>query len=179
MKVLRKGQELAVTVTPIDDPNNPGVGLVGIRPGNPEKDLNKEAVGTAFANAPVRTFNLARAYVLKLKELGGKVTTGNVHAVRRDLGGPVGIAQIAYRQAQNGLDDWLNFLIILNVALAVMNILPFPVLDGGHICFAIYEGIFRKPVPPKILVPLLNGAVVFILIFFVLVTFNDIWKIFI
>jgi regulator of sigma E protease len=176
--VVRKGAEVKVKLTPWEDAERPGVGQVGVVPGNAKKIINRLPLGEALLVAPVRVYDYAVNYVMRLGQLGKRATEGNVTAVRRELGGPVGIAQVAYKMAQKGFDDWLKFLIILNVALAVMNILPFPVLDGGHICFAAYEGIFRKPVPPQVLVPLLNGAVVVILIFFVLVTFNDVLKIF-
>lgn len=176
--VERKGREVTLQVTPWEDAENPGRGQVGVIVGNARKEVVREPFLTAVASAPGRVYNYTVNYVSRLKQLGGKLTQGNVTAVRRELGGPVGIAQVAYKMAQKGFDDWLRFLIVLNVALAVMNILPFPVLDGGHICFALYEAVFRRPMPPQILVPLLNGAVIFIIIFFVLVTFNDVLKIF-
>ncbi|MBI1291275.1 RIP metalloprotease RseP [bacterium] len=178
--VVRGEDQVVVKVTPSvsPDPEDKGAGLIGVVPGNSNRQLIQEPFGEALARSPERTWNFAVAYVQNLKRLGGNLAGGNVGMVRRELGGPVAIAQVAYRQAQKGFNDWLKFLIMLNVALAVMNILPLPVLDGGHICFAIYEAIFRRPVPPRFLVPLLNGAFIFLMVFFVLVTFNDVLKIF-
>lgn len=178
MVVQRDDETATVTVTPWEDADRPGRGQVGVIVGNPHKVFTQEPLIAAFANAPARVYNMTGRYVTQLGALGGKLTEGNVTAVSRELGGPVGIGQLAYRMAVDGFTQWMRFLIMLNVALAVMNILPFPVLDGGHIVFATFEAIFRRPVPPKILVPLLNGAVVFILVFFVLVTFNDVRKLF-
>lgn len=178
IQVRRGDRTVDVKVTPWEDAERPGVGQIGIVAGNPEKVVMRESFFVALSNSPARIYAFTRNYVSSLGKLGMKAATGNVTAVSREVSGPAGIAQVAYKMAQYGLDDWLRFVILLNVALAVMNILPFPVLDGGHIVFAAYEGIFRRPVPPKILVPLLNGAVVAILIFVVLVTFNDFRKIF-
>jgi regulator of sigma E protease len=178
---VKRGEEtLALKVTPAvsPDPEDKGAGLIGVVPGNSARELVQEPFLVALTNSPQRAWNFAVNYVHNLRRLGGNLVGGNVGMVRRELGGPVAIAQVAYRQAQKGLNDWLKFLIMLNIALAVMNILPLPVLDGGHICFAIYEAIFRKPVPPRVLVPLLNGAFIFLMVFFVLVTFNDVLKIF-
>ncbi|MCC6548197.1 RIP metalloprotease RseP [Candidatus Sumerlaeota bacterium] len=176
--VLRKGREVALTMTPWEDAEDKNIGQIGVVPGNPLKIVEKESFLKAVSKAPGRVFDHTVRYVSNLKRLGKRVTEGNVTAVRRDLGGPVGIAQIAYKMAQKSFDDWLRFVIGFNVALAVMNLIPFPVLDGGHIFFAAYEGIFRRPVPPRVLVPVMNGAVLFIIVFFVLVTFNDVLKLF-
>jgi regulator of sigma E protease len=176
--VERAGERRNITLRPKSNPDEPGVGQVGVMVGNPEKVTERETVPAAIAMAPGRVVDFTIRYVNQLKTLGNRLVSGNIESVRQNLGGPVGIAQMAYRQAQKGMQDWLQFLILLNVALAVMNILPFPVLDGGHICFALWEAIFGRPVPPRLLVPILNTAVIMILVFFVLVTFNDLWKLF-
>ena len=173
-----KGEKKTVTMTPWESTDTPGQGQVGVLPGNAKKETIRESFFDAAANSPGRVVDFTVTYVERLQALFGKIGRGNVVAAQRELGGPVGIANMAYKRAQAGLQAWLNFLIMLNVALAVMNSLPIPVLDGGHVCFAIYEAIFRRPVSPRILVPVLNGAVMVFITFFVLVTFNDLWKIF-
>ncbi len=176
---VQRGEETAeLEVAVGESPQEPGVGWVGVVRGNPEKIFEQEPFPTALLNSPARVWGFTTFYVQQLGNLGGRAISGNISGVSQDLSGPVGIFRYAYRTATQGLSDWLRFLMILNVALAVMNILPFPVLDGGHIVFAMYEAVFKRPVPPQILVPVLNGAVVLLLVFFVLVTFNDLWKIF-
>lgn len=176
--IRRAGETIQTTMTPHENPEEPGIGQIGVVVGNPEKVFISEPLFVAMANSPGRVYNFSVRYVQQLGRLGQRAAEGNIAAVRQNLGGPVGIAQMAYRHAQQGFSQWLQFLILLNVALAVMNILPLPVLDGGHICFAIYEAVFRRPVPARVLVPLLNSAVIFILVFFVLITLNDVLKIF-
>jgi regulator of sigma E protease len=175
--VERDGQPLTIPLTPWANADDPEKGQVGVLAGNPEKLIIRESFTVAYGNAPGRIYNMTKNYLSRLGELGKKLGSGNVTAVRREMGGPVGIGQIAIKMSQHGLQQWMKFVIMLNVALAVMNILPFPVLDGGHIIFASYEAVFKKPVPPKVLVPLLNTAVVFIMILFVLITINDVGKI--
>jgi regulator of sigma E protease len=63
----------------------------------------------------------------------------------RAMGGPVTIAQMAYHSAAKGLADLLIFLTIIGANLAVLNFLPIPVLDGGHMVFLAYEGITGRP----------------------------------
>lgn len=131
--LLRNGERIETALTPRENPEEPGIGQVGLVVGNPDKLFVQETILVALANSPQRVYNFSRNYVRQLGRLGQRAVEGNIDAVRQNLGGPVGIAQMAYRHAQQGFNQWLRFLILLNVALAVMNILPFPVLDGGQI----------------------------------------------
>ena len=174
----RDGKERALEMKPVESTEEKGIGLVGVQPGNPEKVHERVPVLTAMAASPGLVVSNIQRYVSHLGKIGKRLIRGDVQAVRRDLGGPVAIAQMAGYHTALGLDRWLEFLIMLNIALGVMNLLPFPVLDGGHIVFALYEGLFGKPMAPKILVPVLHGGVVVLIGFFVLITFSDVLKIF-
>ena len=79
--------------------------------------------------------------------LKGLVTPKEAKATSAALGGPVMIAEGLYRQVRRDPWDGLGFLRFLNVNLAVLNLLPIPVLDGGLICFALFALIFRRRVP--------------------------------
>lgn len=68
------------------------------------------------------------------------------------LGGPIMIVQGAYMFVEKGMGSYLIFLCLIGANLAVINILPIPVLDGGHLVFLLYEGIFRKPPNETIMV---------------------------
>lgn len=100
--------------------------------------------------------------------------------VRGDLSvknfrGPLGIASIAYTVAQHGLSQLLLFLGILSVNLAVLNFLPIPVLDGGHMVFLIWEGVTGKKPTEKILAAATYVGVLFILSLIGLVMYLDIF----
>lgn len=81
---------------------------------------------------------------------------GNLRAVISDrlspknFGGPVMIAKVAYMTASENIYTFLIFMAIISVNLAVMNFLPIPVLDGGHMVFLIYEAIFRRPASERV-----------------------------
>ena|GEM_PF-385033 len=62
----------------------------------------------------------------------------------RALNGPVGIIEIMYRIAQSGWSEYLMLLCLIGINLAVINLLPIPPLDGGHVLFLLYEGLFRR-----------------------------------
>ena len=93
------------------------------------------------------------------------VTPKEAKAAAKSLGGPVMIAEGLYHQVRNDGWDALGFLRFLNVNLAVLNLLPIPVLDGGLILFSLIALIFRRPVPRKIVD---NLSMVFMYLFLVL-----------
>ena len=76
-----------------------------------------------------------------------KLVTGRISP--KNLGGPGTIAVVATSEASQGTSNLLLFLTFLSANLAVVNFLPIPVLDGGHMLFLAYEGIFRRPVNEK------------------------------
>jgi len=65
---------------------------------------------------------------------------------REAIGGPIFIAQMAAESARMGLDSWLYLLALINVAIMAFNLLPLPLLDGGHITLAVLEGARRRAV---------------------------------
>lgn len=92
------------------------------------------------------------------------------------LSGPVGIGNYLY-QMLNSTDGWkliLWFAVVLNVNLAVLNILPLPIVDGGHVVLGTLEIIFRRPVGGKLLEWIQTGFIFLLLTFFIFVTFKDV-----
>ena len=77
-----------------------------------------------------------------------KLVTGGISA--KHLGGPGTIATVATSEASRGYSRLLLFLTLLSANLAIVNFLPIPVLDGGHMMFLAYEGLFRRPAPPAV-----------------------------
>ena len=78
------------------------------------------------------------------------------------------------RELELGVVSYLGFMALLSISLAVLNILPFPALDGGHLVFLIYEGIFRREIPVKIKMGLQKAGIVLLLTFMAFVVYNDI-----
>jgi regulator of sigma E protease len=77
----------------------------------------------------------------------GKLITQKVPL--NSLGGPIMIAQVAGKQVQQGISQLIHFMAVLSINLAILNILPIPMLDGGHLLFFMVEGVRGKPVPVK------------------------------
>ncbi len=90
-----------------------------------------------------------------------------------ELGGPLRIAQLAGQTAEQGLHSFIDFLAILSVNLAIINLLPIPVLDGGHLTFLTLEGIMRRPLSLRQREISQQIGLAIMLVIMVLVTFND------
>jgi len=90
-----------------------------------------------------------------------------------ELGGPLRIAQLAKQTADQGLLTYLSFLALLSVNLAVLNLLPIPVLDGGHLTFLTLEAIMRRPLSIRQRELSQQIGLAIMLCVMVLVTFND------
>ena len=94
--------------------------------------------------------------------------------------GPVGIMRLYYQifENENGWRLALAFSVLINVNLALINLLPFPVLDGGHITLAIIEGIRRKPINVRVLEFVQTGCALLLISFMLYLTFYDVGDIF-
>jgi regulator of sigma E protease len=102
-----------------------------------------------------------------------RIMQGDI-AFSKAVGGPVKIAQYAGQSAEGGILSFLGFMAMLSITLAIINILPFPALDGGHFVFLLYEGIFRRPVSHKVQIVVQNVGFILLMIFMAFVVYNDI-----
>ncbi|MGP9801697.1 sigma E protease regulator RseP [Rheinheimera sp. NSM] len=148
--LLRDGNELTLTVTPALSITEDGFsqGILGITPKVsdwPAGVLYTQRYGVldAVGAGVAHTWQLTRLSVAMI----GKLVTGDVSV--KHLSGPISIAQGAGTTASIGLVAFLSFLALISVNLAVINLLPLPVLDGGHLMYMLLELIRGKPVSEK------------------------------
>lgn len=92
-----------------------------------------------------------------LNALVGPKASGERSRAAKALGGPVTIARVLFREVSSSLWSCLGLVRLICVNLAILNLLPIPVLDGGHLLFALYHMLRRKPVPAKVVAVLVNG----------------------
>ncbi len=92
----------------------------------------------------------------------------------KNINGPITIAQVAGETASYGLEVYLGFLAILSISLGVLNLLPIPVLDGGHLLYYSIEAIIRRPVPDRIQAMGLQLGLLLISGVMVLAVYNDV-----
>jgi regulator of sigma E protease len=92
----------------------------------------------------------------------------------KSLGGPVAIFGMLMFSIKTGLLNTLGLIRLINVNLAVLNLLPIPVLDGGHIVFSLWHGITRRKVNVKVQTTLINFFAILLISAMLLITFNDV-----
>jgi regulator of sigma E protease len=91
----------------------------------------------------------------------------------KSIGGPVRIAQMANRSAESGITSFFGFVALLSISLALLNILPFPALDGGHLLFLGYEAVFRREIPARVKIVIQQAGMFLLLVFMAFVLYND------
>lgn len=142
LELDRDGRRVALTLTPeprtLDDGRE--IGFVGTGP------IYRVSHFGIFEAVPRAVGQTVETTVLTL-EILRKMVVGLVST--RNLSGPITIAKVAGDSAQSGLETFLAFLALLSVSLAVLNLLPIPVLDGGHILYCVVELIKGSPVSER------------------------------
>lgn len=171
VKKAKDGSTVELTVQPEsrDDPVNGGKKFaIGI---GADSQMESVSLGRAISLAFQETWMWSKLICQNLVML----VTGN--ASPKDLGGPVMIFQIAGQQAKLGLDYLLRFAAIINVNLAIFNLLPIPILDGGHLLFFTIEAILGRPPSLRARELALRFGFFVILTLIVFVMYNDIARI--
>jgi regulator of sigma E protease len=92
----------------------------------------------------------------------------------KNLSGPLTIADYAGQSVQQGLTYYLGFLALVSVSLGVLNLLPLPMLDGGHLMYYLFEGLTGRPVSDLWLARLQRGGIALLLMMMSVALFNDV-----
>jgi len=172
--VLRVGELKSFTLTPKRiAQNGETIGQVGVAPvipQMPEGLVVHQDYGVVGAIVPAlkRTWQTSLFTLSSIK----KMILGQLSY--KQLSGPISIAKVATQSAQSGIYSYLSLLALLSVSLGVLNLLPIPVLDGGHILFYLIEWVKGSPVPEKIQVLALQLGVSVVLAIMILAFVNDI-----
>lgn len=102
--------------------------------------------------------------------------TGNLGV--NDLSGPVGIYEVVDQQSQQGIDSLLYLLAYLSINVGIMNLIPFPAFDGGHILFLLIEKIRRKPISANVEATITGIGFICLILLMIYVTFHDVINLF-
>jgi regulator of sigma E protease len=138
-------RRMAGQESPEIKPSTPPVGRVGAQVRVPE-DLFKE-VEVEYRLGPwdalLAAIERTTDYAMATFKIAGRMVVGR--AAVDNLSGPISIAQLAGRSASLGFDHFLRFLALVSISLGVLNLLPIPVLDGGHLVFFGIEALRGRP----------------------------------
>jgi regulator of sigma E protease len=172
----RDGKEMELWITPKQqDQKNVFGEIVGktVRIGvGPAIDIKKETVLNAFPQAVMHTADVTVLTVVGF----GKLIKGSISP--KNVGGPILIFQQVGKQAKMGFTYFLQFLALISINLGIVNLLPIPILDGGHILFSIIELVVRRKIPETTVEVAQKVGLGILICIMVLATFNDITRFF-
>ncbi len=172
IKILRNGETIEKTIQPKlinshdmfgNKIETPGVGIAATI-----KEPKKVGIFRAFWEANKNVYKMCKDTLVVL----GQMITGNRNA--DGLGGPIKIAKYSAQSFSGGIMMVIYFMALISANLGLMNLLPIPILDGGHLLFFLIEIIARRPIPEKIQDKLLQGGFAILIGIMVFATFNDI-----
>ena len=150
--------------------------LLGIQLGMPYERGVKipitSPVSFAFRRAAQDTWFFSGLLVRVIKKLFTQEISSD------NIGGPIMIFQIAQEAVKSGWEIFLRHLALISINLGIVNLLPIPLLDGGHLLFFLIEGVIRRPVPPKIKESAFLLGLIFLLFLFLLAIKNDLQRLF-
>ncbi len=158
-----------VGLTPVADSEGYCLPRRGFIPAPASIKVKADDMPAALTMGVTETRNNAIDIYLTIRNL----ITGDLSAM--NLQGPVGIAKVAYAVSQQGIERLLMFLGFLSINLAVLNFLPIPVLDGGHMVFLIWEAVTRKRPSERVLAAATYCGMAFVLGLMLFVIYLDIF----
>lgn len=163
LQIERRATRLSIAVTPKLDPRHKQ-GLIGVTP---------ETIQVRFGPFQALWEGARQTglwIALTLKFLGMMF----LRLVSPDIAGPLGIAQVVAKAAQNGLQEFLYMIALISTSLGLFNLFPIPLLDGGHIAMAVLEGVMGKPLSPRVTKIAQSVGLALLLTILVFATYSDI-----
>lgn len=164
-------QTLPVTAQSVERKDRFGnvsrIGLIGVRPAAASFVFEPQGPLASVLLAAQYSVDITRMMVTGI----GQILTGERSV--KELGGPVKIAKFSGEQLSLGPLVFINFVALISLNLAFINLLPIPGLDGGHLAFYAAEAIRRKPVGPRVLELAYRSGMALVLMLMLFVTFND------
>jgi regulator of sigma E protease len=170
IKKAATGQNVDVAIpTQLTQEGGESRRIIGV---TPKLEFEPAGLFTAIGRGASFCYGTTRGIVVFL----GQLVTGRSSI--SELAGPLGVAQLSGESARQGTGSFLFFLAYVSVSIGFLNILPFPVLDGGHIVFVVIESIIRRPVPTNIKLWVQQIGVGLLLLLVLFVSYHEVLRIF-
>ncbi|OGL65920.1 MAG: RIP metalloprotease RseP [Candidatus Tectomicrobia bacterium RIFCSPLOWO2_12_FULL_69_37] len=168
LQVERSGRRLMLPITPTskgEDGKELGYGRIGISIG---AGIVTERHGPvdAMGQSVLQNYRIAHLTVVSLYAMIARI-------IPADIGGPIRISVVAAEQAQRGLRYLIMFTILLSVNLAILNLLPIPILDGGHILFLLIEALRGRPLSLRVRETAMQVGTVLLIALMIFATYKD------
>lgn len=173
LKIKRDSKTFKISITPemkkLKDifGDEKEIGLIGIKPSG-STFIKKDNIVSAVENSIIRTWDISVLTVVSIVKLIQRVIPANT------IGGPILIVQMAGDQASKGLLNFFIFMAIISINLGILNLLPIPILDGGHIFFLGIEAVRRKPLNEKFIAISQRIGIAIIITIMAFALYNDI-----
>jgi regulator of sigma E protease len=177
-EIDRQGQRLSLAVKPMltllpGQPESSAVRRIGAVVGIPS---DTEWVSAGLWEGLTKGYGQVTQITVLTGQLIGQMLTGE--ASSKHLSGPLTIAEQAGQSAQRGLPSYLTFLALISVSLGLLNLLPLPMLDGGHLMYYLWESLTGKPVSVAWQRGLQKVGLVMLIFIMALAFFNDLTRLF-
>ncbi|MCG8509147.1 MAG: RIP metalloprotease RseP [Rhodospirillales bacterium] len=172
--IVRRGEtELDLSVTPgiqsntLSDGSVQERGLLGVTADPAQVDYIRHDPLTAVWKSVETTYSMTVRILAYL----GEIIVGSRPA--DEVGGPIRIAQMSAEVAQGGLVNLINFMAVLSINLALINLFPIPMLDGGHLVFFLAEAIRGRPLTPRVQEYGFRFGLILVFLLMIFATWND------
>ena len=178
LDVERAGTRFQLWVTPEEAPNQPGKGRIGVAVQPDEDYLANNTIQVSYGflgglrHGVEQTWSTCRFSL----QVMWHIVTGRVSV--RNVSGPVTIADYAGQSASAGIEAYLKFLAMVSISLGVLNLLPVPILDGGHLLYYAIEYIRGRPLSERLEALGQRLGMIFLALLMSLAFFNDLNRVF-
>lgn len=175
IKIQRDSKTLSLSLTPESKKvkdifgEEKEIGLIGVKPSGEILTVSEDVFSAAI-NAVMRTWDITSLTVIGIIKLIQRIIPAD------NIGGPIMIFSLAEKQAEAGALSFFTFAAIISINLAILNLLPIPVLDGGHLLFLGIEAVRKKPLSDKTILISHKIGWAFLLSLMAFALYNDIFR---